>query len=301
MAVGGGKRRYAAVGACLAGIVLTVSYRPLPPLTVYRPLPPPTVQNREVLLATTTSTRDAGLLDSLLPIFEQRTGYKVKVIAVGSGQALEMGRRGDADIVLAHAPDAERALLDSGYFLNRRLVMHNDFLIVGPMADPAGLSGLTDALAALRRVAAQRAMFISRGDESGTHKLEQRLWKQIGVAPPPRNAGWYVESGQGMAATLQMADQKRAYTITDRATYLAWRDKIQLEPLVEGDSALFNVYHVLEVNPRNSPRVNTAGGRALAEYLLEPDTQAHIGRFGRARFGRSLFIPNSGVLHRVPE
>jgi len=212
---------------------------------------------------------------------------------VGSGQALELGRRGDADVVLAHAPDAERALLDSGYFLSRRLVMHNDFLIVGPAADPAGLRGLTDAVAALRRVAAERATFISRGDESGTHKLEQRLWRQTGLAPP-RSAGWYVESGQGMAATLQMADQKHAYTITDRATYLAWRDKMQLVPHVEGDPILYNVYHVMEVNPKNAPRVNTAGARALADFLVAPETQALIGEFGRSRFGQSLFVPDAG-------
>lgn len=294
-AVRGGKRRHGAVTACLACLILTASYRPLPPLTAVPPLtatPSPTAQSREVLLATTTSTRDAGLLDSLLPIFERRTRYKVKVIAVGSGQALEMGRRGDADVVLAHAPDAERALLDSGYFLSRRLVMHNDFLIVGPPADPARLSGLSDALAALRRVAAERVTFVSRGDESGTHKLEQRLWSQIGLAPP-RSTAWYVESGQGMAATLQMADQKHGYTITDRATYLAWREKVQLVPHVEGDPILYNVYHVMEVNPKNAPRVNTAGATALADFLVAPETQVLIGEFGKSRFGQSLFVPDA--------
>jgi len=251
-----------------------------------------TAQSSQVLLATTTSTRDAGLLDSLLPIFERKTGYRVKLIAVGSGQALELGRRGDADVVLSHAPQAERVLADSGYFLNRRLVMHNDFLIVGPAADPAGLRGLNDAAAAMRRIAAQRATFVSRGDQSGTHKFEQALWKKVGITPP--SGGWYVESGQGMAATLQMADQKRAYTISDRATYLAWRDKVQLVPEVEGDSLFYNVYHVMEVNPRNAPRVNTAGGKALADFLVAPETQALIGEFGKSRFGQSLFLPDAG-------
>jgi tungstate transport system substrate-binding protein len=272
-------------------------------------------QSGEVLLATTTSTRDAGLLDSLLPVFERRTGYKVKVIAVGSGQALEMGRRGDADVVLAHAPDAERALADSGYFVRRRLVMHNDFLIVGPAADSAGLRGMNDAVAALRRIAARRSLFVSRGDRSGTHLLEQKLWRLASPASPPdplsRSASppdplslsgeggrgarsWYIESGQGMAATLQMADQKRAYTISDRATYLAWRDKLQLVPLAEGDSLLYNVYHVMEVNPRNAPRANVAGGRALADFLVSPEAQAIIGEFGKARFGQSLFVPDAG-------
>src|SRR6266704_6978069 len=191
---------------------------------LYRPLPPSTVQSKEVLLATTTSTRDAGLLDSLLPVFERQTGYTVKVIAVGSGQALAMGRRGDADVVLSHAPDAERALVDSGYFVRRRLVMHNEFLIVGPAGDPAGLRGLSDAVSAFRRIAERRAPFVSRGDQSGTHQREQLFWKRAGFSSIPRN-DWYIESGQGMGATLQLADEKHAYTLTDRATYLTWRDK----------------------------------------------------------------------------
>jgi tungstate transport system substrate-binding protein len=257
---------------------------------------PPAAQSPEVLLATTTSTRDAGLLDSLLPIFERRSGFKVNVVAVGSGQALEMGRRGDADVVLAHAPEAERVLADSGYLLRRRLVMHNDFLVVGPAADPAAVRGMTDAVAAVRRVAARRALFVSRGDRSGTHLLERKLWRLAEVRPPPN--GWYVESGQGMAATLQMADQKRAYTLTDRATYLAWRDKVQLLPLVEGDSLLYNVYHVMEVNPRRAPRVNVAGGRALADFLVTREAQAFIAEFGKSRFGQSLFVPDAGKVDR---
>ncbi len=281
-AVWGGRRRYGAVWVPLAA--LTASYRPLPP---------PTAQSRDVILATTTSTRDAGLLDSLLPVFERKTGYRMKVIAVGSGQALEMGRRGDADVVLSHAPQAERVLADSGYFLERRLVMHNDFVIVGPATDPAGLRGLSDALAAMRRIAATPATFVSRGDQSGTHKLEQSLWKMVG-GTRPAGARWYVESGQGMAATLQMADQKRAYTITDRATYLAWRDKVQLVPEVEGDPLLYNVYHVMEVSPRNAPRVNTVGGKAFADFLVAPETQVLIGEFGHSRFGQSLFVPDAG-------
>ncbi len=254
----------------------------------------PTVrQSGVVLLATTTSTRDAGLLDSLLPIFERQSGYRVTVIAVGSGQALAMGRRGDADVVLAHAPEAERPLADSGYLLNRRLVMHNDFLFVGPAEDPAALRGLSDAVAAMRRIGERHVGggFVSRGDQSGTHLKELALWRRAGIVPA---GAWYVESGQGMAATLQMADQKRAYTLTDRATYLAWRDKLQLVPLVEGDSLLFNVYHVMEVNPKNAPRVNTAGGRALADFFVSPQAQALIGAYGRSRFGQSLFVPDAG-------
>lgn len=251
-------------------------------------------QSARIILATTTSTRDAGLLDSLLPVFERQTHYTVQVIAVGSGQALAMGRRGDADVVLSHAPDAERALVDSGYFVRRRLVMHNDFLIVGPPADPAALRGMTDPVAALQRIARREAPFVSRGDQSGTHQMEQKLWRAAAIPPPGGGGGWYTESGHGMAETLQMADEKRAYTITDRATYLVWRDKLQLTPVVEGDPRLYNVYHVLELNPNNAPRINIAGGRAFADFLVSPEAQRLIGEFGKARFGQSLFVPDAG-------
>lgn len=242
---------------------------------------------REVLLATTTSTRDAGLLDSLLPVFERRTGYRVKVVAVGSGQALEMGRRGDADVILSHAPEAERLLADAGYLVRRRPVMYNDFLLVGPPEDAAGVRGLRDAAAALLRLAQQGAAFVSRGDQSGTHQLELRLWRVAGLghpsAPPGAGARWYLEAGQGMAATLQIADQKQAYTLTDRATYLAWRDKLRLVPLVAGDSALYNVYHVMETRDAGP------AGRALADFFVSREAQQIIARFGAARFGQPLF------------
>jgi len=254
---------------------------------------PPVRQSDQIILATTTSTRDAGLLDSLLPVFERQTHYSVKVIAVGSGQALAMGRRGDADVVLSHAPEAERALFDSGYFVRRRIVMHNDFLIVGPPGDPAELRGMTDPVVALQRIAQRQAPFVSRGDQSGTHQMEQKLWRAAGIQPPGSGAR-YTESGHGMGETLQMTDQKRAYTITDRATYLAWRDKLQLVPVVEGDPRLYNVYHVLELNPKNAPRINIAGGQAFADFLVSPEGQRLIGDFGKARFGQSLFVPDAG-------
>src|SRR2546421_703696 len=259
---------------------------------LHRPPPTSRTQSPVVLLATTTSTRDAGLLDSLLPVFERQTHYSVKVIAVGSGQALAMGRRGDADVVLSHAPEAERALVDSGYFARRRIVMHNEFLIVGPARDPAGLRGLSDPVAAFRKVAERRGIFVSRGDQSGTHQREQAFWKRAGFPSPPRGE-WYIESGQGMGATLQLADEKHGYTLTDPATYLTWRETHRRLPLLEGDSLLYNVYHVLELNPRNAPRINVAGGRAFAEFLVSPGTQALIGAFDRARFGRSLFVPDA--------
>src|SRR5256712_12293371 len=241
-------------------------------LTVY----PPnrlTAQSREVLLATTTSTRDAGLLDSLLPVFERQTGYRVKVIAVGSGQALAMGRRGDADVVLSHAPEAERVLVDWGYFARRRRVMHNDFLVVGPPADPAGLRGMSDAVAAFRRLAERPVVFVSRGDQSGTHQREQALWKRARLSVPPFG-GSYVESGPGIGAPVQLADEKHGHTPTPPAAYLALRDKLQLVPLVEGDPLLYHVYHVLDLNPKNAPRINVAGGPAFAEFPASPE----IGR-----------------------
>src|SRR2546428_11306381 len=204
-----------------------------------------------------------------------------------------MARSGAAEVVVVHAPEDERVLVDSGYLARRRLVMHNDFLIVGAADDSAKLKGGHDAILAMRRIAEARAPFVSRGDRSGTHLLEQKLWRIAGITPPASGA-WYIESGQGMAAALQMADQKRAYTISDRATYLAWRGQLQLMPEVEGDSLLYNVYHVMEVNPRNAPRVNTAGGKAFADFLVAPATQALIGDFGKSRFGQSLFLPDAG-------
>ena len=268
-----------------AAVVLTALYRPVPPLAA---------QSTQIRLATTTSTRDAGLLDVLLPLFERQTGYRVTLIAVGSGQALELGRRGDADLVLAHAPAAERALTDSGYFVTRRLVMHNDFLIVGPAADPASVRGMNAAVAAVTRIAERHARFVSRGDRSGTHQLELELWRRAAITPAGGAGAWYIESGQGMGAALQLADEKQAYILTDRATYVAWRDRLQLVPLVEGDSLLYNVYHVLEINPQNSPRVNVRGGRALADFLVAPEAQKLIGEFGRERFQASLFVPDAG-------
>ena len=282
-AVWGGGRHFVGVLAA-AAVFLSAPCRPLPLVAA---------QTRDVILATTTSTRDAGLLDSLLPVFERRTGYRVKVIAVGSGQALAMARRGDADVVLSHAPEAERLLVDSGYFLRRRLVMHNEFLVVGPVSDDARLRGLVDAVAAFRKMAASDAPFVSRGDQSGTHQRELALWKRAGLPGPPRGA-WYIESGQGMGATLQLADEKRAYTLTDRATYLVWRDKLQLVPMVEGDSLLYNVYHVLELNPHNATRINLAGGEAFANFIVSPEAQTLIGQFGKSRFGQSLFVPDAG-------
>lgn len=243
-------------------------------------------QSPGVVLATTTSARDTGLLDSILPVFEARSGCKVRVIAVGTGQALALARRGDAEVVLVHAPDVERPLVDSGHFVRRRLVMHNDFLFVGPESDPAKLRGQHDPVAALRSIATARARFVSRGDRSGTHIFEQKLWRLSGLTPPAPG-GWYIDAGQGMAATLQMADEKRAYTITDRGTFLVWKAHLELVALAEGDSLFYNVYHVMET-PNAGP-----AARALADFFVSPEAQMLIGKFGTVRFGQRLFIPDA--------
>lgn len=248
-------------------------------------------QSRTVVLATTTSTQDSGLLDVLVPAFERQTGYAVKTIAVGTGQALALAARGEADVALAHAPALERRYVQEGKLLNRRLVMANDFVLVGPPEDPAGVRGARGAAAALRRIAAARARFVSRGDGSGTHQLELGLWKAAGVTPA---GDWYVESGQGMGPTLGIADDRRAYTLTDRATLLAFQRRVGLAILLEGDRPLVNLYAVLEVNPANGPRVNAAGGKAFADFLVSPAAQAVIRTFGVDRYGQPLFLPVAG-------
>jgi tungstate transport system substrate-binding protein len=244
-----------------------------------------------VILATTTSTQDSGLLDVLVPMFEKKTGYRLKVVAVGSGQALAMGRRGDADVILAHSPRDEKQFMAEGHGSDRRLVMHNDFVIVGPADDPAGIAG-QDPVQALRRIASRRSLFVSRGDDSGTHRLEMQLWQAAGVAPAGQP--WYQESGQGMGATLTIAEQKDAYTICDRATYLALQRSLRLAVLVEGDRRLYNVYHVIQVSPQHHPRVNAEGARAFVEFMVAPETQAVIARFGVDRYGQSLFYADAG-------
>jgi len=249
-------------------------------------------QSRVVILATTTSTQDAGLLDVLVPAFERRTGYTVKTIAVGTGQALALATRGEADVALAHAPEVEKKYVAEGRLANRRLVMVNDFVLVGPEADPAKIAGEKSAVAAFQRIAAAGARFVSRGDKSGTHTLELALWRRAGVEPA---APWYIESGQGMGATLGLAADRRAYTLSDRATLLAFGRRLALKLMVEGDRALLNVYAVLEVNPANGPRVNAAGGKALADFLLSPEAQAVIRTFGADRYGRALFVPVAGT------
>jgi tungstate transport system substrate-binding protein len=248
-------------------------------------------QTRDLVLATTTSTQDSGLLDSLLPAFSAGSGIEVKVIAVGSGAALEMARTGDADAVLVHAPEAERGYVQSGDLVEGRRIMHNDFLIVGPANDPVRAAGANGLIEALRRIAAGGA-FISRGDGSGTERKELELWKAAGV-----QLGRILrreETGQSMGATLVVASERRGYTLTDRGTYLALRSRLDLVPLVEDDPRLFNVYHAYVVNPARHPKVKPREARALVEFLVSERAQRIIGSFGTGRFGTPLFVPDAG-------
>ena len=252
---------------------------------------PAEAQRSPVILATTTSTQDSGLLDVLVPLFEKKAGYTVKTIAVGTGQALTLGDRGEADVVLVHAPRLELEYLAKGNLINRRLVMHNDFILVGPAPDTAGIKGVKKAADALKKIAEKGGMFVSRGDNSGTHTTERSLWKAAGVVP---KGSWYIESGQGMGATLTIASEKGAYTLTDRGTYLALQKRVRLAILLEGDAPLLNIYHVMEVNPARHPKVNAAGGRAFADFIVSPEAQAVIKTFGVEKYGAPLFFPDAG-------
>ena len=244
-----------------------------------------------MILATTTSTQDSGLLDALLPLFEQQTGYKVKTIAVGTGQALAMGDKGEADVLLVHAPADEKQLVDKGTAVDRKLIMHNDFILVGPGDDPAAVRGTRSATAALQKIAAAQAVFVSRGDDSGTHKKELSLWQAAGTRPEGR---WYQETGSGMGQTLNIANEKNGYTLTDRATYLANRQRLGLVVLIEGDAPLLNIYHVMRVNPDRFSKVNSAGARAFSDFLLSPQGQAAIRQFGADKYGQPLFFADGG-------
>jgi len=244
----------------------------------------------EIILATTTSTQDSGLLDFLLPKFHAENEYLVKTIAVGTGKALKMAKDGNADVLLVHAPPAEIELVDKGFGIDRTLIMHNDFVIAGPLDDPAAISGMNIAMNAFQRILNTESKFISRGDDSGTHKKELEFWREIDTQP---EGDFYLESGQGMAATLRIASEKAGYTLTDRATYLANRDYLDLEILVEGDQRLLNIYHVIAVNPEKWPLVNYSGAKAFTSFLVSAKTQQLIGDFGVDQYGQPLFFPDA--------
>jgi len=245
----------------------------------------------DVVLATTTSLYDTGLLDSLGPLFTRRTGYTLRTVAVGSGQALRMGERGDADVILAHSPAAEAAFMGAGHGRRRVVVASNYFTIAGPSEDPAGVRQAASAAEALGRSARSGAVFVSRGDSSGTHQRELALWRDAGGRPD-----WpgYLETGQGMSASLLVADERRGYTLTDRATLDALRRRVDLVALRGAEPALLNVYHVIEVNPAGRPRVNAAGARAFADFVSSVEVQDLIASYGLARFGEPLFVPARG-------
>lgn len=260
------------------------------PAAAATPRPRPT--NPEIIVSTTTSTVDSGLLEALQPIFERQSGYKLTILSQGSGAALKSGERGESDVVLVHSPDAERQFMSDGHGTRRELVMHNDFIIVGPAADPARIRSSTSALDAMTRIAATGAPFISRGDNSGTHALEMKLWKD--AAADPKGQPWYQESGSGMGQSLQIASEKAAYTIADRGTYLNLKRNLSLDVLREGDSSLLNVYHVIQVNPAKSGKVNAEGATTFIAFLISPEGQRLIGEYGNDRFGQPLFVPDYG-------
>jgi tungstate transport system substrate-binding protein len=245
-----------------------------------------------LILATTTSTQDSGLLDELVPAFEKATGYQVKTVAVGTGQALTMGKQGNADVLLVHAPASETTFMDGGYGVDRRLVAHNYFLVVGPPADPARIGTAKTASEAFTKIAAAKATFVSRGDGSGTETKELAIWKKAGVTP--KGQPWYLQSGQGMGATLQIASQKQAYTLTDDATLTANTSKLQLTSLVKGDPFLLNIYHMISVNPAKWPKVNSVGAKAFSDFVTSSSGQELIAGFGKAKYGQPLFVADAG-------
>jgi tungstate transport system substrate-binding protein len=247
---------------------------------------------KNIIMATTTSTQDSGLLDVLLPIFEKKTGYFVKTIAVGSGQAMAMGQKGEADVLLVHSPAAEKKFIADGYGVNRRLVMHNDYIIAGPPRDPAGIKGMKKGAEAFKKIAGTASLFVSRGDNSGTHSKEKEIWKAAGINPVGQK--WYQETGLGMGQTLGVAAEKKSYTLADRGTCLALKKGLGLDILVEGDGILLNIYHVIDINPQKWPKVNAAGARAFSDFMVSKETQTIIKTFGVDKYGSALFFPDAG-------
>lgn len=249
-------------------------------------------ENTNLLLISTTSTQDSGLLDMLLPAFSEKTGYNVQLVAVGSGQALKLGEQGNADVILLHSPDAEKEFVANGFGIDRRLVMHNDFVVVGPPSDPASLRSQPTLDSVFDWIYSSASTFISRGDESGTHVKELAIWSRLGL--DPRGKAWYLETGQGQGATLSIASEKGGYALTDRATFLAYKPNVNLEILFEGDPLLLNIYHVMTVNPERHPSVNLAGAQAFADFITSPEGQQIIAGFGVERYGEPLFYPDAG-------
>jgi tungstate transport system substrate-binding protein len=250
-------------------------------------------QDKSIVVASTTSTQDSGLFDYLLPILKAKTGIEVKVIAQGTGQALDTGRRGDADVVLVHAKVDEERFLAEGYGVKRYPVMYNDFILVGPKSDPAGVNGTKDIVEALKAIKSKQATFVSRGDRSGTNQAELQLWQAAGIAVANNKGPWYREIGQGMGATLNMASSVDAYTLSDRGTWISFKNKAGLVIAVEGDKRLFNQYGVMLVNPEKHPSVKKELGQAFINYLISPEGQMTIANYKIG--GQQLFFPNANI------
>jgi tungstate transport system substrate-binding protein len=247
----------------------------------------PKAEPTELILATTTSTQDSGLLDVLLPIFEEENNVKVKTIAVGTGQALEMGTKGEADVLLVHAPKSEEELVTSGDAVNRKRVMYNDFILVGPKDNPAGVSG-EDINEAFQTISEVKANFVTRGDDSGTHKKELGIWTAVNIQPAGET---YISTGQGMGASLQIANEKNGYILTDRATWLTQEKNLtNLKIVVEGGKDLMNIYHVMQVNPEKHSMVNSEDAEKFVEFMVSSETQDVIESFGKKDYGQSLFF-----------
>jgi len=245
---------------------------------------------KSILLVSTTSTQDSGLLNLLLPEFTRRTGYQVSLIATGSGQALKISEEGNSDVILLHSPAAEKEFIANGFGIDRRLVMHNDFVIVGPNSDPAQIRGM-NPVDALNAIFTSGATFVSRGDNSGTHVKELALWEKAGLDPHGKD--WYLETGQGQGTTLSIASEKTGYALTDRGTFLAYKTNVDLEILVEGDPFLLNVYHVLTVNPEKWKSVNLEGAKAFSDFITSTEGQEIIREFGVEQYGQPLFFPDA--------
>jgi tungstate transport system substrate-binding protein len=261
------------------------------PSTTVAPETTTTVAKSDLILASTTSTQDSGLFDVLIPAFNKAfPQYTVKVVAVGSGEALKLGETGDADVLLVHSPAAEKTFMDKGFGVERKAVMYNDFIVVGPAADPAKIKGMTDAAGAFAAIAKAQATFFSRGDDSGTNAKEKTLWKAANIAP---TGAWYQTTGQGMGETLTITDQKNGYTLADRATYLSKKASLKLEILVQGDKALFNQYHVITVKAAK----NVQGGVDFMNWITSDPVQKDlIATYGAEKFGQPLFVPNAGLV-----
>ncbi len=254
-------------------------------------LPAAAADNGFIIVQSTTSTQNSGLLKQILPLFKTKTGIEVRVVAVGTGQAIRNAANGDGDVLLVHARDAEERFVAEGHGVKRHDVMYNDFVIVGPAEDPAGIAGFSDPLKALRKIADSKAAFASRGDDSGTHKKEMALWTSAGIDPTGHSGGWYRETGSGMGATLNVAVGMSAYTMTDRATWIAFGNKADFNIVVEGDARLFNQYGVILVNPQRHPSVKADAGQKFIDWLTSPDGQNAIAAFKIE--GQQLFFPNA--------